>query len=104
MDVLNSIFVFLDLLAGTNLIERFRDQFKAMLIGENMSSLDSTFIRMPLSSECLKDGVETGFMRVKQIIDRFWEHGSRALIFLKSVLQVQKVLSTLVLLACTCIS
>ncbi|KAJ0094050.1 hypothetical protein Patl1_16358 [Pistacia atlantica] len=75
-------------LLGNNLTERFCDQFKAMLIGENMSSLDSTVIRMPLSSECLKDGVEMGFTRVKQIIDRFLEHGSRALIFLKSVLQV----------------
>ncbi|KAK1566595.1 hypothetical protein Q3G72_001766 [Acer saccharum] len=77
-------------LIGTNLTERFRDQFNPMLIGENMpwSSLDSTVIRMPMSSECLKDGLEIGLKRVKQIVDRYLEHASRTLIFLKSVLKV----------------
>ncbi|KAH7569811.1 hypothetical protein JRO89_XS05G0003000 [Xanthoceras sorbifolium] len=77
-------------LIGTNLTERFRDQFNPMLIGENMpwSSLDSTVIRMPMSSECLKDGLELGLKRVKQIVDRYLEQSSRTLIFLKSVLQV----------------
>lgn len=77
-------------LAGTNLTERFCDQFKPMLIGEGMpwSSLDSTIIRMPLSSECLGNGLELGLKRVKQICDRFMEHASRTLIFLKSVLEV----------------
>lgn len=75
---------------GTNLTERFCDQFKPMLIGEGMpwSSLDSTIIRMPLSSECLRNGLELGLKRVKQICDRFMEHASRTLIFLKSVLEV----------------
>lgn len=78
------------LLLGTNLTERFRDQFNPMLIAENMpwSALDSTVIRIPLSSECLKDGLELGLKRVKQIFDRFLEHASRALIFMKSILQV----------------
>eukprot|EP00257_Ricinus_communis_P020409 XP_015579634.1 sacsin isoform X1 [Ricinus communis] len=77
-------------LIGTNLTERFSDQFNPMLIGEKKSwlSQDSTIIRMPLSSECLKNGLELGLKRVKQIFDRFMEHGSRTLIFLKSVLQV----------------
>lgn len=78
------------MIAGTNLTERFRDQFNPMLIGENMpwSSLDSTVIRMPLSSECLKDGLELGLKRVKQIVERYLVHASRSLIFLKSILQV----------------
>lgn len=78
------------MIAGTNLTERFRDQFNPMMIDENMpwSSLDSTVIRMPLSSECLKDGLELGLKRVKQIVERYLEHASRSLIFLKSVLQV----------------
>ncbi|KAK6241558.1 hypothetical protein SCA6_006947 [Theobroma cacao] len=77
-------------LIGTSLTERFRDQFIPMLIDEKMpwSSSGSTIIRMPLSSECLKDGLELGLKRVNQIIDRFLEHASRMLIFLKSVLQV----------------
>ncbi|KAM7270495.1 hypothetical protein ACFE04_029709 [Oxalis oulophora] len=77
-------------LMGTSLTERFRDQFYPMLVGENalFSTGDSTVIRMPLSSECLKDGLELGMKKVKQIIDRFSEHASRSLIFMKSVLQV----------------
>lgn len=76
--------------------ERFRDQFIPMLIDQQMpwSSSDSTIIRMPLSPECLKGGLELGLKRVNQIIDRFLEHASRTLIFLKSVLQV-KVSSSL---------
>ncbi|OMO98695.1 Zinc finger, RING-type [Corchorus olitorius] len=77
-------------LIGTSLTERFHDQFVPMLIDQKMpwSSSDSTIIRMPLSSECLKDGLELGLKRVNQIIDRFLEQASRMLIFLKSVLQV----------------
>ncbi|TQD90400.1 hypothetical protein C1H46_024037 [Malus baccata] len=77
-------------LIGTNLTDRFRDQFNPMLIGHNMSwsSSDSTIIRMPLSSECLNNGLELGSRRIKQISDRFMQHSSRSLIFLKSVMQV----------------
>ncbi|KAL5540659.1 hypothetical protein UlMin_042851 [Ulmus minor] len=77
-------------LTGTNLTERFRDQFSPMLFGQNMSwsLLDSTIIRMPLSSDCLKDGFELGLRRIKQINDRFMEHASRTLLFLKSIMQV----------------
>lgn len=77
-------------LTGTNLTERFCDQFHPMMIDTNMpwSSSDSTIIRMPLSSECLKDGMEIGLKRIKQITDRFLEHASRSLLFLKSILQV----------------
>lgn len=77
-------------LLGTNLIERFSDQFNPMLIGQDKawSLTDSTIIRMPLSSEILKDGLEAGLNRVKQISDQFLENASRILIFLKSVSQV----------------
>lgn len=78
------------MISGTNLAERFRDQFNPMLIGQDMpwSSTDSTIIRMPLSSECMKDGLEIGLKRIKLIYDSFMEHASRALLFLKSVVQV----------------
>ncbi|KAM4120132.1 hypothetical protein ACJW30_03G110200 [Castanea mollissima] len=77
-------------LIGTNLTQRFSDQFSPMMIGQNMSwsSSDSTIIRMPLSPECMKDGLESGLKRIKQITDRFLEHASRTLLFLKSILQV----------------
>ncbi|CAB4295974.1 unnamed protein product [Prunus armeniaca] len=77
-------------LIGTNLTDRFRDQFDPMLIGPSISwpSLDSTIIRMPLSSECLNNELELGLRRIKQISERFLEHSSRSLIFLKSVMQV----------------
>lgn len=73
--------------------ERFRDQFNPMLIDQNMpwSSSDSTIIRMPLSSDCMKDGLEDGSKRVKQIFDRFVAQASTSLLFLKSVFQVEIV-------------
>ena len=49
---------------------------------------DSTIIRMPLSSACLKDGLESGIERIKEISSKFLDHASRSLLFLKSVLQV----------------
>lgn len=81
--------------SGTNLTERFHDQFHPMYLGLNMPWLtsDSTIIRMPLSSECLKGGLEFGLRRIKQINDRFLEHASRTLLFLKSVMQVLLVLN-----------
>ncbi|XP_043716705.1 sacsin isoform X2 [Telopea speciosissima] len=77
-------------LTGTDLTERFSDQFNPMLVGQNMpwSSLDTTIIRMPLQLECMKDGLDDGFSRIKQIFDRFLKHSSTTLLFLKSVLQV----------------
>ena len=47
---------------------------------------------MPLSPECMKDGLESGLKRIKQITDRFLEHASRTLLFLKSILQVLTVM------------
>lgn len=74
---------------GSNLIERFNDQFHPLLGGQNMSwPSDSTIIRMPLSSACLKDGLETGIGRIKEISSKFLDHASRSLLFLKSVVQV----------------
>lgn len=75
-------------LTGTDLTERFRDQFSPMLVGQNMmSSSDITAIRMPLSSKFM-EGPEAGLQKIKQIYDKFVEHGSRVLLSLKSVLQV----------------
>ena len=72
------------------MIDRFRDQFTPMLLGQNKlwSSSDSTVIRMPLASDSLKDGLELGMRRIKQINDKFLEQGCRTLLFLKSVLKV----------------
>lgn len=92
-------------ISGTNLTQRFCDQFIPMMVGQNMSwsSSDATIIRMPLSSECLKDGLEIGLKRIKQITDRFLEHASRTLLFLKSVVQVWTVpLIMKVLHVCSC--
>ncbi|XP_057477891.1 uncharacterized protein LOC130765480 [Actinidia eriantha] len=77
-------------LIGTNLTEQFRDQFNPLLIGQIMpwSSSDFTVIRMPLSYECMKDGLECGLKQIESIFEKFMEHGSRILLFLKSVLQV----------------
>jgi len=76
-------------IAGTGLTERFHDQFSPMLVrqGISLSTSDSTVIRMPLSSKCLKE-VENGSKRVKLIFDRFMDHASSSLLFLKSILQV----------------
>lgn len=77
-------------LIGTDLAQRFGDQFSPMLIDQNdlWSLSDSTIIRMPLSSDCLKVGHDVASNRIKHITDVFMEHGSRTLLFLKSVLQV----------------
>ncbi|XP_014490933.1 uncharacterized protein LOC106753623 isoform X1 [Vigna radiata var. radiata] len=77
-------------LKGNDLIQRFCDQFSPMLIEQTdlWSLADSTIIRMPLSFDCLKDGPDLGSNRIRHIIDIFMKHGSRALLFLKSVLQV----------------
>lgn len=80
--------------SGTDLTQRFCDQFSPMLIDRNdlWSLADSTIIRMPLSSDCLKVEPDLGSNRIKHITDIFMEHGSRALLFLKSVLQVSLLL------------
>lgn len=72
---------------GTKLTERFRDQFTPMMIYENMpwSAADSTVIRLPLSSKRMEDGVES---RLTCIFDKFMEHASKPILYLKSILQV----------------
>lgn len=72
-------------------MEQFRDQFTPLSISQSMPwlSSDSTVIRMPLSSECMKNGPECGLKRVEDIFEKFMEHGSRILLFLKSILQVR---------------
>ncbi|XP_068639684.1 uncharacterized protein [Aristolochia californica] len=77
-------------LIGTNLTERFCDQFHPMFITPNNPSLpsNSTIIRMPLSSSLMAEGLESGFEKVNEILDRFMEHATKALLFLKSVVQV----------------
>ncbi|KAL1292332.1 hypothetical protein AAHE18_20G264300 [Arachis hypogaea] len=77
-------------LIGTDLTRRFCDQFSPMLIDQHdlWSLSDSTIIRMPLSSNHLKVGPDHGSDKIKHITEIFMEYGSRALLFLKSVLQV----------------
>lgn len=77
-------------LRGTNVIERFSDQFNPLLIGQDVQWLlaNCTIIRMPLSPECMKGGIENGSNWIKQIFDNFLEHASRTLLYLKSILQV----------------
>lgn len=76
-------------LIGNDLVERFRDQFLPMRVTQepSLSSANSTVIRMPLSSKCLKE-LEAGCNRVKQIFDRFIQNPSSALLCLRSVIQV----------------
>uniref|UniRef100_A0A453DFD3 Uncharacterized protein n=1 Tax=Aegilops tauschii subsp. strangulata TaxID=200361 RepID=A0A453DFD3_AEGTS len=75
--------------SGNDLVERFRDQFLPMRVTQeaSLSSANSTVIRMPLSSKCLKE-LEAGCDRVKQIFDRFMQNPSSTLLSLKSVIQV----------------
>ncbi|KZV50624.1 sacsin [Dorcoceras hygrometricum] len=77
-------------LKGTKLTERFRDQFIPMLIGEDMQwpSSNSTVIRMPLSSKFKEDGTDLGSSRMTSIFNKFIEHSSKIMLFLKSILQV----------------
>lgn len=75
-------------LIGTDLTERFHDQFYPMLSQHiSASSPNSTIIRMPLSSKCMTE-LETGCKRINQIFNRFMQNRSSTLLFLKSILQV----------------
>ncbi|KAL3643316.1 hypothetical protein CASFOL_014131 [Castilleja foliolosa] len=77
-------------LRGTKLTERFSDQFSPMLIYENMpwSSADSTVIRMPLSSKSVEGGAAFGLTRMSSLLDKFKEHASKTILYLKSILKV----------------
>ncbi|XP_047319790.1 sacsin isoform X2 [Impatiens glandulifera] len=77
-------------LTGTGLTEKFRDQFSPMLIGQNMpwSGSEFTVIRMPLFPNCSGNEAECKENKIEQIFDKFMEHGSKVLLFLKSLLQV----------------
>ncbi|OIT25617.1 hypothetical protein A4A49_32452 [Nicotiana attenuata] len=77
-------------LRGTNLTERFRDQFSPLLIDQNVpwSLSNSTVIRMPFSPECMKDGVEFGLKKISMMLDKFLNNASATILFLKSVLQI----------------
>lgn len=81
---LNAIFF-----SGNDLVERFHDQFTPMRVTQeaSLSSANSTVIRMPLSSKCLKE-LEAGCNRVKHIFDRFTQNPSSTLLFLRSIIQV----------------
>lgn len=75
-------------LEGTGLRERFKDQFSPMTFnqGISISTSGSTVMRMPLSSKFLND--DKGSKSVRLIFDRYKQHASSSLLFLKSVLQV----------------
>jgi len=77
-------------LSGNDLVERFHDQFLPMRVTQDasLSTANSTIIRMPLSSKCLKE-LEAGSNRVKQIFDRFTQNPSSTLLFLRSIIQVR---------------
>ncbi|KAI3696119.1 hypothetical protein L1987_79128 [Smallanthus sonchifolius] len=76
-------------LAGTNLTERFRDQFSPMFVGQKVPwSTDSTVIRMPISSKFIGDGAESGWTEITKIFENFIKHASRTVVFLKSVSEV----------------
>ncbi|KAF8769255.1 hypothetical protein HU200_006764 [Digitaria exilis] len=77
------------LLTGNDLVERFHDQFLPMRVTQDssLSTANSTIIRMPLSSKCLKE-LEAGSNRVKQIFDQFTQNPSSTLLFLRSIIQV----------------
>ncbi|KAK1273593.1 hypothetical protein QJS04_geneDACA019168 [Acorus gramineus] len=76
-------------LTGTDLIERFHDQFQPMLISKELklSSSDCTVIRIPLSQKCLEE-LKSGSDRVNHIFDQFTSHASSTLLFLQSIFQV----------------
>ncbi|KAG8066703.1 hypothetical protein GUJ93_ZPchr0004g39583 [Zizania palustris] len=76
-------------LIGNDLVERFHDQFIPMRVAQeaSLSSANSTVIRMPLSSKCLKE-LEAGCNRVKHIFDRFTQNPSSTLLFMRSIIQV----------------
>lgn len=79
------------LITGTNLTERFRDQFSPMFIGQKVLwSPDSTVIRMPISSKFIEDGSESEWTEIKLIFENFIKHASRTLVFLKSVSEVTR--------------
>lgn len=86
--VVNSVYFLIH--PGTNLAERFHDQFSPMMFAEGLpwSSKNATFIRMPLSSECMEHNCDLGLKRIRSINETFVEHASRTLLFLKSVVQV----------------
>ncbi|KAL8224267.1 hypothetical protein R6Q57_019742 [Mikania cordata] len=76
-------------LTGTNLTERFRDQFSPMFVGQKVPwSTDSTVIRMPISSKFIEDGAESGWAEITKMFENFIKHASRTVVFLKSVSEV----------------
>ncbi|KAL8483693.1 hypothetical protein ACS0TY_026393 [Phlomoides rotata] len=77
-------------LRGTKLTERFHDQFSPMMINENLpwSSADSTVIRLPLSCKSMGDGAQIGSSRMTLIFNKFMEHASKSILYLKSISQV----------------
>lgn len=78
------------LCSGTNLTERFRDQFSPLLVDQNVpwSLSNSTVIRMPFSPECMKDGLDFGLNKISMMLDKFLNNASAMILFLKSLLQV----------------
>ncbi|CAD6261751.1 unnamed protein product [Miscanthus lutarioriparius] len=76
-------------LLGNDLVERFHDQFLPMRVTQDASlcTANSTIIRMPLSSKCLKE-LEAGCNIVQRVFDRFTQNPSSTLLFLRSIIQV----------------
>ncbi|XP_071734151.1 uncharacterized protein [Rutidosis leptorrhynchoides] len=76
-------------LTGTNLTERFSDQFSPMFVGQKVPwSSDSTVIRMPIPPKLIDVDTESEWTEITQIFENFIRHASRTLVFLKSVSEV----------------
>eukprot|EP01018_Ginkgo_biloba_P011710 Gb_03748 [translate_table: standard] len=77
-------------LQGTDLPERFQDQFRPLSVNETLSwaSSGSTIIRMPLMSRLTNDSTKEGIKRLEHIFHKFKARASASLLFLKSVEQV----------------
>ncbi|GJY06784.1 hypothetical protein Tco_0373838 [Tanacetum coccineum] len=65
-------------LTGTNLTERFCEQFSPMFVGQKVQwSTDTTVIRTPISSKLIKDRTENGWTKIKELFANFMKHAFR---------------------------
>ncbi|GJR22560.1 peptidyl-prolyl cis-trans isomerase FKBP62-like protein [Tanacetum coccineum] len=62
-------------LTGTNLTERFCEQFSPMFVGQKVQwSINTTVIRMPISSKLIKDVSENGWTEITELFANFMKH------------------------------
>ncbi|GKA94963.1 syntaxin/epimorphin, conserved site-containing protein [Tanacetum coccineum] len=59
----------------TNLTERFCEQFSPMFVGQKVQwSINTTVIRMPISSKLIKDVSENGWTEITELFANFMKH------------------------------